>query len=121
MLRSEECDALHKHGIPFIEVLNRSPESGYFLLLDFSQYAGMYHRQHKIQHATDLARVFIEEGKLLTLPSAFFLGDTAYPMSLRVTYGTFPKNLVNFARALSKGLSSLSERPVDDLDVSSEA
>ncbi len=102
---------LSEVGLPFVEILNSTDQSGFFMTLDFSNYEGLYHRNVCLRSASDIRHALLVHKQLLMLDAAAMRMGSHYPFALRMTTQTSKVNIARTIQRLHTFLVELTDKP----------
>lgn len=110
-ISQSHIEMFKKYGIPYVNILNPNFESGYFLLIDFSELQGQYYGTKQIQSSIDLNEIFIDQYSFLLLPSEVMLMHDLYPLAMRMTIALPPESIIRVFDGIMSVIENLSDIP----------
>jgi aspartate/methionine/tyrosine aminotransferase len=98
---------LLREGIKGVKILNPDVESGYFFVLDFSEFEGRRVNGVTLTDSLSLTRALISQQNLLVLPGDCMLAKEHYPLIARINFAAGPKAILRSLRRILSFVEAL--------------
>lgn len=108
----KQAQRLLSEGLPQLEILNDTPEAGYFAIVRIKNLDGMFYGTTRLSNSFEFATAAIDLGHVLTLPLNFALAGHNLGDSLRLSFGGMnERTIVKALKGLDSAIRSLPPNP----------